>query len=54
VTNLTPGVVAMEGGDVVTVSTSGGTSNRAEIRISGVTLGDFELLAEVVEEAATR
>ena len=54
ITNLTPGIVTMEGGDVVTVTTSGGTDNRAEIRITGRARGDFELLAEVVEDASTR
>lgn len=48
VTNLTPSVVRMEGGETSTATTSGGTPNQAEIRITGVTRGDFELAAAVV------
>jgi tetratricopeptide (TPR) repeat protein len=47
ITNLTPSVVRMEGGDTLTTTTSGGTPNQAEIRITGVTRGDFELAAAV-------
>jgi hypothetical protein len=50
ITNLVPSVVRMEGGETVTTTTTGGTPNQAEIRITGVTRGDFELAAEVVPE----
>lgn len=49
ITNLAPGVVAMEGGTAITVTTVGGEPNAAEVRFTGVARGDFSLEAEVVE-----
>jgi len=49
ITNLTPGIITLKGGSTIIVRTSGGTPNKAKIRYTGVSVGDFQLDAEVVD-----
>ncbi|HEY7216227.1 MAG TPA: hypothetical protein VIC28_16515 [Thermoanaerobaculia bacterium] len=51
ITNLSPAIVHLEGGEAVAVATSGGKANAAQVRLTGVVPGDFQLNAEVVDDA---
>jgi len=48
-TNETPGVVRLQGGDEQVVSTSGGRRNVLERRVRGQTPGDFDLQYELLD-----
>lgn len=48
-TNETPGVVRLQGGDEQVVSTSGGRRNSLERRVRGQTPGDFDLQYELLD-----
>lgn len=50
ITNLSPAIVSMEGGDAIVVETSGGKSNAAQVRFTGLVPGDFQLNAQVVDD----
>jgi len=49
ITNLTPGIITLKGGSTIVVRTSGGTPNRAKIQYTGVSVGEFQLDADVVD-----
>jgi hypothetical protein len=49
ITNLTPGIISLKGGETITVRTSGGAKNGAKIQYTGVSPGNFSLNAVIVE-----
>lgn len=51
VTNETPQIISIRGGETVWKETRGGSDNSAKLRFTGVSPGDFALGAEVVGEA---
>ena len=50
ITNLTPNVIRLKGGDSLTVRTEGGSDNAAEIKFTGVSTGGFTINAEVIKD----
>jgi hypothetical protein len=50
VTNLTPSTVSLKGGQTIMVRTSGGAHNKAKVRYTGGSPGNFLLDAVIVED----